>query len=114
VDGNLGKPGVGIYVDAAPGLAARAITVQTPTPGFFAAIYAANRFNDSLPFGDKESLLERGWTLLAPPRPIRSQTNIALNTGGARYRYYLVWITKLEPSEEPAVSAEISEITLFK
>jgi tRNA A-37 threonylcarbamoyl transferase component Bud32 len=115
VDGNLGKPGVGIYVDASPGLAARAITIQTPTPGFLAAIYAANRFDRALPFGDKESLLERGWTQLASARQIRSQTNIPLNTAGTRYRYYLVWITELEPAtESSAVAAQISEITLFR
>jgi serine/threonine-protein kinase len=113
--GNLGKPGVGIYVDAQPGLAARAITIQTPTPGFFAAIYAARSFQKNLPFGDPEPLTQRGWILLSALQVIKSQTNIRLNTAGALYRYYLVWITKLQPAKEaPAVSAQISEITLFK
>ncbi len=116
VGGNLGKPGVGIYLDANPGLAAHAITLQTPTPGFSAAIYAAKKgFDNKLPFGDPESLTERGWVLLAPPRVIGSQTDIPLNTGGSLYRYYLVWITKLQPGGgSGAVAAQIAEITLFR
>jgi serine/threonine protein kinase len=114
VDGDLGKPGVGIYVDARPGLAARALAIQTPTPGFTAEIYASNAFDGELPFGDPETLAERGWKQLSPPGRIGSQSTIQLNTGGTRYRYYLVWITKLQPAKgESAVSAQISEITLF-
>jgi eukaryotic-like serine/threonine-protein kinase len=114
VGGNLGKPGVGIYLDAQPGLAARAIAIQTPTPGFQAAIYAASEFS-RLPFGQSVSLAQRGWRQLSNPRTIDSRTDIPLNTHGIRFRYYLVWITRLQPStEEPAVAAEISEMTLFR
>jgi hypothetical protein len=113
-DGNLGKPGVGIYVDAQPGLAARALSIQTPTPGFFAAIYASSSFEKGLPLGDHESLTERGWKQLSRPQRIGAQTTIHLGTAGKRYRYYLVWITKLQPAGgEPAVSAQISEVALF-
>ena len=45
--GQLGKPGTGIYVDAAPGVAARAIVLQTQTPGFVAQIWASD--NADLP-----------------------------------------------------------------
>jgi serine/threonine-protein kinase len=41
VEATLGKPGLGVQLDAAPGVAARAIELQTPTPGFTAAIYAS-------------------------------------------------------------------------
>jgi eukaryotic-like serine/threonine-protein kinase len=112
LDDTLGrKPGMGIYVDAAPGLRARAIEVQTPTPGFTAAVYAANAFNSSLPYGAPQSLSERGWVQLAPPRAISAQTTIPLDTDGARLRYYLLWITHLPPGSE---TAAISGITLFK
>ena len=48
VEGTLGrKPGVGVYLDAAPGVKARAIEIQTPTPGFMAAIYASNDFHQA-------------------------------------------------------------------
>jgi eukaryotic-like serine/threonine-protein kinase len=105
-----GKPGTGIYLDAAPRLGARAIEIQSPTPGFEAAIYAANHVA-GLPYESPESLAERGWVRLAPAQAIAGRTTIPLDTGGAPYRYYLVWITRLPPSSE---TAAISEVTLFK
>jgi tRNA A-37 threonylcarbamoyl transferase component Bud32 len=105
------KPGTGIYVDAAPGLAARAIEVQTPTPGLTAAVYAASRFNSSLPYEAPQTLSERGWMQLAQPQTIQAQSTIPLDTHGARLRYYLLWITHLPPGSE---TAAISELTLFK
>jgi eukaryotic-like serine/threonine-protein kinase len=105
------KPGTGVYLDAAPGLSARALEVQTPSPGFTAAVYGAGTFDSGLPYEAPQSLAERGWRQLAPPRAINSQTTIALNTHGARLRYYLLWITRLPPNSE---NAEIAELTLFK
>jgi eukaryotic-like serine/threonine-protein kinase len=105
------KPGTGLYLDAAPGLRARAVEIQTPTPGLQAAIYATSRFDSELPFGAPQSLAERGWLQLAPPRTIGRQTTIRLDTGGVRYRYYLIWITRLPPGSE---SARISEVALFR
>jgi eukaryotic-like serine/threonine-protein kinase len=105
------KPGTGVYVDASPGLRARAVEIQTPTPGFTAAVYAAKRFDANLPYGASESLPERGWTELTPPRAIAAQSTIALDTHGVAYRYYLLWITHLPPGSE---TAAISQLTLFK
>jgi eukaryotic-like serine/threonine-protein kinase len=105
------KPGTGIYIDAAPGLRARAIEVQTPTPGFTAAVYAAKRFDANLPYEDPESLTQRGWVELAPPRTVDAQSTIRLNTGGVVYRYYLLWITHLPANSE---TAAISGLTLFR
>jgi hypothetical protein len=108
VEGTLaGKPGIGLYLDAAPGVKARAIELQTPTPGFTAAIYASNSFHQ-LPYGDTTPLTQRGWTQVAAPRTISARTTIPLSD--VRYRYYLIWITKLPPSSEVA---EIAEATLF-
>ncbi len=106
------KPGTGLYLDAAPGVEARAIEIQTPTPSFAAGIYASNRFEEGLPYGDSTPLTQRGWTQLAPARPIGASTTITLrNPSDSLYRYYLVWIVSLPPSSE---SAEIAEVTLFK
>lgn len=105
------KPGTGFYVDAAPGLSARAVVVQTPTPGLLMAIYAAHRFDRDLPFGDSTPLTKRGWVQVAAPVPISAHTKIALSTGGVSYRYYLFWITSL-PAGRP--SAQISEVTLLR
>jgi hypothetical protein len=112
LDDTLGhKPGTGVYLDAAPGLRARAIEVQTPTPGLAAAVYAANTFDSGLPYGSSQSLSERGWVRLAPPRTLPAQSTVPLDTRGMRYRYYLLWITRLPPGGE---TAAISELTLFK
>ncbi len=105
------KPGTGIYLDAAPGLPARAIEVQSPTPGFALALYGAKRFDEALPFGAAQSLAERGWTQLAPPRTIAEHSTIRFDTRGVSYRYYLLWITRLPPSSEVV---EIAEVTLFR
>jgi eukaryotic-like serine/threonine-protein kinase len=112
VEGTLGnKPGVGLYLDAAPGVGARALEIQTPTPGFTAAIYASNDIRQ-LPYGDTTPLSRRGWTPLAPARALAAHATISLsNPSGTRYRYYLIWITKLPPSSEVA---EIAEATLFR
>jgi eukaryotic-like serine/threonine-protein kinase len=106
-----GKPGVGLYLDASPGVRAQTIEIMTPTPGFSAAIYAANTIAE-LPYGDTTPLTQRGWTELARARTIDASTTIALSDPtGVRYRYYLIWITSLPPSSE---TAEISEATLFQ
>ena len=105
------KPGVGVYLDASPGVQARTLELMTPTPGFTAGVYGANHIEE-LPYGDTVPLAQRGWTQLASPRTIAASTTIALsNPGDERYRYYLIWITALPPASEVA---EISEATLFR
>jgi tRNA A-37 threonylcarbamoyl transferase component Bud32 len=113
-DGTLrksGGTGLGIYLDAAPGVAARAIEVQTPTPGFAAQVYVADHIDLSLPFGDSESLAARGWE-----GPVGSATKVAdgerirLQSTG-RHRYYLLWMTALPPNHN---SATIADLTLFR
>jgi hypothetical protein len=97
------KPGVGIYVDAKPGVAARAIDVIAKTRNWQGDIYAA-------PNGPPPTKLD-GFTKLAPITESKSRTRVKLDTGGKRYRYYLVWITKLPPEGS---SVSIAEIRLFR
>ncbi len=103
-DGGLGsKPGVGIHVDAKPGVAARALEIRTPEPGFIGAVYAA----DSGPPKDIS-----GWTLVAPARTVTEQRQrFDLDTRGRRYRWYLLWITRLADGRG---QAKVSEIYLFR
>jgi tRNA A-37 threonylcarbamoyl transferase component Bud32 len=108
---NLGKPGLGVSLDAAPGVAARAIEIQTPTPGLTAAVYASTGLSSTSASDGSQSLKSLGWTPLAPARTIASRTTIAINSAGLVYRYYLIWVTKLPPGRE---TAAISEVTLFK
>jgi serine/threonine protein kinase len=111
LDGNLGKPGLGVALDASPGVAASAVEIQTPTPGFNAAVYGSTGFRSSPTAGGAQSLIPLGWTQLAPARAIDSRTTIPIDSAKLVYLYYLVWITKLPPGSE---TARISEITLFK
>ncbi|MEA2384353.1 MAG: eukaryotic-like serine/threonine-protein kinase [Solirubrobacteraceae bacterium] len=97
------KPGVGIYVDAKPGVAARAIDVISPTLGWQGAIYAA-------PNGPPPTKLD-GFKKLASLDQTKTRTRVKLDPGGKRYRYYLVWITKLPPGKS---SVQIAEIRLFR
>ncbi|HVS28191.1 MAG TPA: protein kinase [Solirubrobacteraceae bacterium] len=105
--GALNKKGVGIYLDAKPGVAAAALTVRTTQPGWTAGIYAAN---GAVP---KDI---GGWTKVAPEQKIaHKRTRFALDTHGRRFRYYLVWITKLGPPDSPLGSrASIDELSLYQ
>jgi hypothetical protein len=109
---DLQKPGVGLYVDAKPQVVARAIGIETPTPGFNVDVYASHAFQDSSPSGlGGPALTQRGWTYLATANDVGAKTTINLDTAGQPFRYYLVWITKLPPHSQ---SASLSEITLFR
>jgi hypothetical protein len=113
-DGTLRKAGgvgLGIYLDAAPGVSARVLEIQTPTPGFTAQIYVADKFVE-LPYGSSRTLKERGWQ--GPAQTVsyvHGTQRIPLNLLGQRYRYYLVWLTTLPPKHE---SAEIADLALYK
>lgn len=111
IDGDLGKPGLGISIDATPGVAARAVEIQTPTPGFSAAVFASTGLLASTAPATAHNLEALGWTPLAPARKIARHTTVAINAKRLVYRYYLIWIVKLPPQSE---TAEISELTLFK
>ncbi|MBI5105368.1 MAG: serine/threonine protein kinase, partial [Solirubrobacterales bacterium] len=96
------KPGVGIYVDADPGVAARAMDISSPTTGWVGRVYGAAS-------GPPETL--DGWQELGTIDATKRTTRVQLDTAGKRFRYYLVWITKLPPERE---KVEISEIVLFR
>ena len=99
--GDLGKPGVGLYVDAGRPVKARRLSVVSPEPGFEAVILGAEDVPRDI----------GGWTRLAGPIPVGETARIRINAGGKAYRNYLIWITKLPPG---ARRAAISEITLLR
>jgi len=103
--GALSKEGVGVVIDASPGVAARKLTIRTPTPGFEASIWVA-------PKGLPSTAPPQGWTLVSSPAvPIGTSEAIDLDTASNRYRRYLVWITKLAPEEQVV---KISELLLYQ
>jgi serine/threonine-protein kinase len=102
-DHTLGKSGVGISVDASPGVAARVLEIRTPSRGFEASVYAtAGAQPDSI----------QGWQRVAAPTTVKGgRVRFDLDTAGQRFRRYLLWITKL-PADADRV--EISELFLYR
>jgi hypothetical protein len=107
-----GGTGVGVYIDASPGVVARAIELQTSTPGFDVQVYGARSINLSYPYGDTTPLAGRGWRgPLGSASNVKNRQRVRLSSAATPYRYYLVWLTTLPPGQE---SASISDLTLFK
>jgi eukaryotic-like serine/threonine-protein kinase len=113
-DGTLkkaGGTGVGLYVDAAPGVTARQVELQTPTPGFAVQVYVANHIVE-YPYGDSTPLTSRGWVgPVGEDKHVRNHDHIVLHLPPGRFRYYLIWLTVLPPGQE---MASIAEITLLR
>ncbi len=105
-NGQLAKAGVGIYVDANPGVVARELVIDTATPGYDVEIYGRS----GAPNPDVWDPGSGGWVRVGSANAIHAIQQIPLTTDGARYRYYLVWITSLGPHDQVAVN----EIVLYK
>jgi serine/threonine protein kinase len=107
-----GGVGLGLYLDAAPGVAGKAIEIQTPTPGFAVQLYAARHIALSQPYGGSETLAQRGWQgPVGSSGHVHNGERIQMRLGGQAYRYYLVWMTSLPHGRQ---SATIADLTLFK
>ncbi|HZU39861.1 MAG TPA: protein kinase [Solirubrobacteraceae bacterium] len=106
---SLGKPGVGLYIDlsSAGGVAARAMVIDTGTPGWNAEIYGRTAAAAPSP----DSFAAGNWVKLATVSSVRARQRIALSTRGTRYRYYLVWITSLPKGQN---SVQVNEVTLYR
>jgi serine/threonine-protein kinase len=98
-----GKPGVGIYVDAKPGVAAKSMEIRSAKAGWKGKIFVAK---SAVP----PTLPSPGWTELTDIDASSRRTSVDLDTAGNRFRYYLIWIEELPPEEE---SVEITEVVLF-
>jgi serine/threonine-protein kinase len=105
--GALGKAGVGLYIDASPGVVAREMVVDTSTPGFKTVIYGRTSTVNPDAFDPGPN----GWIQLASANSVTGSQRFALSTSGHRYRYYLVWITALPPGQN---LASVNELTLYK
>jgi eukaryotic-like serine/threonine-protein kinase len=90
-NGGLGKPGVGIVVDAGRDVRLSHLTVTTDTPGFTAKIEAGN--SPSGLFRD-----------VSGEQTVVGQTTFNLQNASARY--YVVWITNLGSSNH----ADVNEV----
>lgn len=99
------KDGVGVMVDASPGVAAAMLTVRTPTEGFTAEVYGTTSATPP------EELPDDQWVRLANAREVADGERIELETAGNRYRHYLLWITELPEGES---AAEVAELRLYR
>src|ERR1700749_2874041 len=102
---NLGKPGVGIYVDAKPGVAAGSMIVHTDTPGYAVTVYASSSRPNPNTFNSGSG----GWVKVGGAAKVRKIQTIKLSTQKTRYRYYLVWITSLGAHSH----VDVNEIALY-
>jgi serine/threonine protein kinase len=113
-EGTLKKPGgvgAGLYLDASPGVTAKAIEIQTSTPGYAVQIYGADQVDSSLPYGNSTPLAGRGWQgPIGASAFVQERERITLRAQQP-FRYYLIWITTLPAHMQ---SASITELTLFK
>ena len=98
------KDGVGIYVDAKPGVEAVRMEIQSPETGWRAEIFGAS--GSRVPEG-----IDAGWKRLGGGEVRSDHQRFRLADSGERYRYYLVWITELPPD---AQRVEIGEIALLR
>jgi serine/threonine-protein kinase len=107
--GTLGKPGVGIYVDAMPGVVARVLQLDTSTPGWSVQIRGRNTPPSAS--GADPGGTAAGWTQIGSAVSVQRRQRISLDTAGQRYRYYLVWITHLPAGQN---SVDVNEILLYR
>ncbi|HEY7966145.1 MAG TPA: serine/threonine-protein kinase [Solirubrobacteraceae bacterium] len=94
--GVLGKSGVGLYVNAAPGVAANEAVVATPTPGFHFQIWGSNLVPGITYTSSPRPNISpsaRGWTLLGSA--LASATTTVRLSHVQKRQYYLLWITDL-------------------
>jgi eukaryotic-like serine/threonine-protein kinase len=87
------KSGVGLYVNAGGPVAARQMDVESGTPNYKAAVYAAN---------DVPSDID-GWTKVSATATAGTEHAFRLRTNGKRYRNYLLWISELPPGGKVTV-----------
>ena len=87
------KSGVGLYVDAGERISGRALTLATSTPGFRAAVYGSETVPPEI----------RHWTRLTRVQNVNEDHTFRIRPRGRKYRYYLLWLTRLPEGGRAAV-----------
>jgi eukaryotic-like serine/threonine-protein kinase len=107
--GNLGKPGVGIYVDARTRVHGRRLDIRTPTPGFLARIYGAD-VPETTGVGPNPTSFS-DWGRPLAQVTVTKHKKIYLKQDGGPFRYYLIWIYRLPPGQD---HAEVGTVRLYQ
>jgi|SRR5579862_1314229 len=89
-DGGLGKPGVGLVLDAGRSVTVRHLILTTDTPGFTAQIKAGDRVGAG-------SLRD-----VSSPERVDAETTFDLTNADARY--FVIWISNLGPHDQVHVN----------
>jgi len=97
----IGPSGVGLYVDAGHAVSAKTIEIRSPEPGWDVSVYGAP--------GSPPTELD-GWKQIGSASDVKTHQTISLD--GGRFRYYLLWITKLASADD-GYRVEISDVRLF-
>jgi serine/threonine-protein kinase len=92
------KTGVGLILNPRAPVAARALDIVTPLPGWTAEVYASD---------DRPEDLE-SWTRISGSSSVGDEQRIELDTAGQEFSYYLLWITALPEGEQKAAVSELS------
>jgi serine/threonine-protein kinase len=95
---SLGKPGVGVVVDAGTVVQLAQLTIVTDTPGFTAQIEATNTAG-----GTPQKVSDS--------KVVGQTTTFDISSSVSPKRYYVIWITKL-PSDKNY--AHVNEVRAFK
>ena len=100
-------PGVGIYVTAKAVSSPTKMTIQSPTPGWDAQIFAA-------PAGPPEAIEEWGEPI-GEVKDAEKSSEVRLHLGKAA-KYFLIWFTKASPAsdQQGRYQVEISDVKLFE
>jgi eukaryotic-like serine/threonine-protein kinase len=98
-----GPSGVGLYLDAEREVAAGSLEVRSAEPGWDLTVYGAA--------GSPPEDLD-GWTEIGGQTDMETHQTVELDSGGERFRYYLLWITKLAETDD-GFAVEISDARLF-
>jgi hypothetical protein len=101
--GGLGKPGVGLVVEAGGYQSYSAIGIQTATPGFKVEIYSTDASDP--PAGGPTAA---GWRREGSIANVEKQERIAMKGATDQPSYVLVWITTLPAGKSRAGLSEIS------
>jgi hypothetical protein len=104
------KMAVGLVLDCKSAQKVGSVTVKTATTGITVTVFAANGHN--LP----ASITDPAWKRLSGAKVLKKKTTaLKLKTGGASYRFILLWITKAPAGSTPSKpgSVSIDELELF-
>jgi type IV secretory pathway VirB10-like protein len=103
--GGLGKPGVGLVIEAGGYQGYSGLGIQTATPGFDVQVYSTDQSNP--PAGAPDA---GGWKLEGSRSTVAKQQRVSLKGANAQPQYLLVWITKLPAGKTRAGLSELSLI----